>query len=136
MVLPTFRPEKALNINLNGFADYIAELEKVSDISINSVDDVIAALEKRADYFDEIGCRVSDHSFDYVPFSSASDDAVEAAFQKAMNGQRVSREETDAYKTKVLLALGEKYYNLGWAMEIHIGAMRNNNTAMFNKKGC
>ena len=134
-MLPTYRPEKALNIHLNGFAEYIKELGKVAGVEIASYKDVITALEKRADYFNEVGCRVSDHSFDYVPFSTLSDDVAEAAFQKAMHGESVSKEETDAYKTKVLLALGEKYYELDWAMEIHIGAMRNNNTAMFNKKG-
>ena len=134
-MLPTFRPEKALNAHLGGFAEYIKELEKAAEIEINTVSDVIKALQKRADYFNEVGCRVSDHSFDYVPYSPASDEAAEAVFSKAFHGESITKEEADIYKTKVLLALGEKYYELGWAMEIHIGAMRNNNTAMFHKAG-
>lgn len=134
-VLPSFRPDKALNINLEGFADYIKELEKASGIEIKSYKDVITALLKRADYFNEIGCKVSDQAFDHVPFETADDDVVEGIFQKAMNGGAVTAKEADIYKTPVLLALGEKYHQLQWAMEIHIGAMRNNNTAMFNKLG-
>lgn len=134
-VLPSFRPDKALNINLDGFAEYIKALGKAADIEINSYKDVIAALLKRCDYFNEVGCRVSDQAFDYVPFATAGDDEIEAVFQKAMNGEAPSQAQGDAYRTAVLLALGEKYHSLGWAMEIHIGAMRNNSTRMFNKLG-
>lgn len=134
-VLPSFRPDKALNIYLDGFAEYIKALGKAADIEINSYKDVIAALLKRCDYFDEVGCKVSDQAFDYVPFAMASDDEIEAVFKKAMNGEVPTQAQGDAYRTAVLLALGEKYHSLGWAMEIHIGAMRNNSTRMFNKLG-
>lgn len=134
-VLPSFRPDKALNVNLKGFADYIKELEKASGIEIKSYQDVITALLNRADYFHEIGCKISDQAFDHVPFETADDEVIEAVFAKAMRGEAVTVKEADIYKTPVLLALGKKYHQLGWTMEIHIGAMRNNNTAMFNQLG-
>ena len=134
-VLPSYRPDKALNANLDGFAEYITKLGKVADVEIKSYKDVITALLKRADYFNEVGCRISDQSFDYVPFTVANDDEIEAIFTRAMNGEALTQAEVDAYRTKIMLALGEKYHELGWAMEIHIGAMRNNNTAMFEKLG-
>lgn len=134
-VLPSFRPDKALNIHLDGFADYIKELEKVSEIKINSYKDVITALLKRVDYFHEAGCKVSDQAFDYVPFSIADEEEIDLIFQKAMNGEKISADDCDKYRTPVLLALGEKYHELDWAMEIHIGALRNNNSRMFHQKG-
>lgn len=134
-VLPSFRPDKALNAHLDGFGDYIRELGKVAGVEINSYKDVIKALLKRADYFNEIGCKVSDQAFDYPPYAPADDSEIEAVFQKAMNGEKITMAECDKYKTPVLLALGKKYNELGWAMEIHIGAMRNNNSLMFDKLG-
>ena len=134
-VLPSFRPDKALNINLEGFAEYIGELAKVTEMEINSVDDVISALLKRVEYFDEVGCRVSDQAFDYVPYAEADEDELKDIFARGMSGEKITAEECDKYKTRVMVALGEKYHSLGWAMEIHIGAMRNNNTLMFNKLG-
>lgn len=134
-VLPSFRPDKALNAHLDGFADYIRTLGEVSQTEINSYKDAIAALLKRADYFDSIGCRVSDQAFDYMPYSVADDAEIDKIFSRAMNGEKITPDECDKYRTPVLLALGEKYHELGWAMEIHIGAMRNNNTLMFNKIG-
>ena len=134
-VLPSFRPDRALNAHLDGFADYIRSLSEAADVEINSYKDVIAALLKRADYFDSVGCKVSDQAFDYPPYSVASDDEIDEIFCRAMNGEKITTDECDKYRTPILLALGEKYHELGWAMEIHIGAMRNNNTLMFNKIG-
>lgn len=134
-VLPSFRPDKALNMAADGFADYIASLSDASGIEIKSYKDVIAALLSRADYFDSVGCRVSDQAFDYVPFAQGDESEIEAAFQNALSGSAVSKEDADKYRTAVMLELGKKYHELGWAMEIHIGAMRNNNSAMFAAKG-
>lgn len=134
-VLPSYRPDKALNIHLEGFADYIKTLGEVAEIEIKSYKDVIAALLKRCDYFHTVGCRVSDQAFEYVPYSIAPEEEIETIFQKAMAGETITAEESDKYKTPILLALGKKYHQLGWAMEIHIGAIRNNSTRMFNKLG-
>ena len=134
-VLPSFRPDKALNIQLDGFANYIKTLGEAADVEINSYKDVIAALLKRCDCFNEAGCKVSDQAFEYVPFTASSDDEIDAVFKKAMNGESVSETEGDGYRTAVLLALGAKYHELGWAMEIHIGAIRNNSTRMFKAIG-
>lgn len=134
-VLPSFRPDKALNAHLDGFSNYINTLAKAADVEIKSYKDVITALLKRADYFDSVGCRVSDQAFDYPPYAVAADDEIDEIFNRAMNGEKITLAECDKYRTPILLALGEKYHELGWAMEIHIGAMRNNNTLMFNKIG-
>ncbi len=134
-VLPSFRPDKALNINLDGFADYIHTLEAAVGVTIHTVDDVIAALCQRADFFHQNGCRIADQAFDYVPCQPAEQEQLNAVFRQAMQGKTPDRAETDCYRTAVMLALGKKYAQLGWTMEIHIGAMRNNNTAMFNAIG-
>ena len=134
-VLPSFRPDRALNANLDGFSDYIRTLGEVSGVEIRSYKDVITALLKRADYFNEVGCCVSDQAFDCPPYIEAKPEEIEEIFRRAMNGEPVSDEECKKYQTPIMTALGEKYCELGWAMEVHIGAMRNNNTLMFNKLG-
>jgi len=134
-VLPTFRPDKALNISSPDFSEYIKTLSVISGIEIKSHKEVIEALLKRADYFNENGCRVSDQAFDRPPYETADDDEIEQVFIRAMQGECLLDKDCDKYKTAVLLALGEKYAQLGWAMEIHIGAMRNNNSRMFEKLG-
>ena len=134
-VLPTFRPDRALNIHADGYAEYIKQLGVAAETEINSVDDVIFALCRRADYFNEVGCKISDQSFDYVPYHQADKEKLNKIFKKAMKGEPLKQKDIDRYRSAVMPALGEKYAALGWAMEIHIGAMRNNNTKMFHSVG-
>lgn len=125
-VLPTFRPDKALNIDKAGFAEYI------KSIDVKNYDELISWLCARIDYFNENGCRLSDHSMDYVPYETGNAAQI---FEKALNGGALTKTETDAYKTAVITECAKKYSGYGWTMQIHIGALRNNNTAMFEKLG-
>ncbi len=125
-VLPTFRPDKALNIGKPGFAEYI------KSIDVKSYDELISWLCARIEYFNENGCRLSDHSMDYVPYEKGNAAQI---FEKALNGGALTKTETDAYKTAVITECAKKYSGYGWTMQIHIGALRNNNTAMFEKLG-
>lgn len=134
-VLPSFRPDKALNIQADGFGEYIKALGNAAESKIESYTDVISALEKRCDYFDSVGCKVSDQAFEYVPYSPADDEEINKIFKKAMNGEKITDCESDKYKTPIIIALGKKYHQLGWAMEVHIGAIRNNSSRMFAKLG-
>jgi glucuronate isomerase len=104
-VIPSFRPDKALNVNLPGFAAYIKSLADASGQAIQSVAGVLAALEKRLDFFVAQGCCISDHALEYPPFVIAPDGEIEKTFQDALAGKAVSTEAADAYKTKVLCAL-------------------------------
>ena len=132
-VLPTLRPDFLINIDKNTFMGYIEKLSAVSGMEIKSYNDAIKAVYSRIDYFHSLGCRISDHALDGVPYNK--DDNADAVFKKAMNGDKISREEADAYKCETLIRLAKKYKELNWAMQLHIGALRNNNSKMFKKLG-
>jgi len=134
-VCPTFRPDKAVNIDKAGFADYIKKLSAAAETDIKTVSDVKAALEKRLDYFCSLGCRATDHGLDYVVYEPASEESVNEIFKRALRGERVSQSEADRYKTELMLFLGEKIAEKGIVMQLHYGAQRNTNTVMFNKLG-
>ena len=134
-VCPTFRPDKAVNIDKDGFADYIKKLSAAAEIDIKTVSDVKAALEKRLDYFCSLGCRATDHGLDYVVYEPASEESVNKIFKRALGGEKVSQSEADRYKTELMLFLGEKIAEKGIVMQLHYGTQRNTNTVMFNKLG-
>ncbi|MCH5289254.1 MAG: glucuronate isomerase, partial [Treponema sp.] len=134
-VRPSYRPDKAININLPTFPAYIKKLSEVSGINIQTSDDVIAALVKRLDFFIEHGCRASDHALEYPPFKIASDKEIDAVVRKALSGETVSEAEAEAYKTKILLALGREYAKKNIVMQWHMNAIRDNNKAMFKRLG-
>ncbi len=134
-VLPSFRPDKALNINKPTFADYIKSLSEVSGVTIRSFDDLTDALNRRLDYFAEIGCCISDHAFDIVTFANPDPIKVNSALSHALNGELVAADEECAYRTALMLFLGAQYAKRNWAMQIHIAALRDNNPRMFKLLG-
>lgn len=69
--------------------------------------EIMSDITERMDYFAEIGCKLSDHSVDEL-----NEDIIEK-----------------------LIFLGKEYAKRGWTMQLHIGAMRNNNSRMFEKIG-
>lgn len=134
-VLPAFRPDKGVNINKQTFVPWIEKLGQVSGKAINSYDEFIEALKGRINFFHSVGCRVSDHALDSVVYAEGSKEEVGKIFLKALKGETLTVEEVSKYKTDVLKFLGENYAKLGWTMQYHIAAMRDNNTKMFNKLG-
>lgn len=76
-VLPAFRPDKALGIELPAFIPWIAAMEKAVRREIHTFAELKAALSERMDLFDALGCRASDHAFAYVPYRPATDSEVE-----------------------------------------------------------
>ncbi|MBR6502932.1 MAG: glucuronate isomerase [Clostridia bacterium] len=134
-VLPSYRPDKAVNIDKDGFVDYIKALEKAADMEIKCVADVKAALIKRLDFFCEMGCKATDHGLDYIPFEIGSEKEIDAAFKAAMKGKAITTREADMYKTDIIVALGREYAKRGIVMQIHYSVQRNTNKAMFAKIG-
>lgn len=125
-VLPTFRPDKAVEIGADAFIEYI------NNIGVSNYDELISWIDNRIDLFNSTGCRLSDHALSRVPF--AEGDAA-AVFAKRMAGVKIAALEEEVYKTAMLRHCAERYVELGWTMQIHIGALRNNNKKMFAKIG-
>lgn len=134
-VLPAMRPDKGINIENGVFTDWVKKLSEVSGIDIKNYSDFMDALETRVRFFHQEGCRASDHGLDKVFYSDATDEEVGFIFKKAMNGEALCELEVEKYKTKTMVKLAKLFKALGWTMQLHIGAMRNNNTRMFSKIG-
>ncbi len=134
-VIPSYRPDKALNIDKPDFNEYVEKLSKASGIEIKSASDLVKALENRLDFFVEMGCRASDHALVTCPHTFWSESAVNSVFEKKMTVDTVSAEEADAWRTYVLSALARAYNKRGVAMQLHFAAIRDNNPGMFRKLG-
>lgn len=134
-VYPAFRPDKALNIELSWFNDWLNELEKVVGFSLDSFDAFLKALTLRIDFFHAVGCRLSDQALDEIHYHYATKEEVAAIYHKGINREKLSKTEIAAYKTFVLKFLGQKYSEKNWVQQYHIAALRNNNTRMLQQLG-
>lgn len=134
-VLPTFRPDKALNIDAPGYGDWLKRLESAAGQSIQSFADLTAALKNRVGYFHDHGCRLSDHALDVLRYEAGDADTVETIFRKRQNGEALTPAEVTIYRTELLSTLISFYREFGWTMQLHIHAYRNNNTLMLRQLG-
>lgn len=134
-VLPTFRPEKALNIVDSGYPAYMQKLGAAANIYIRTLDDVKQALAARLEYFASCGCRLSDHSFGSPDFTVWDESAAEEAMRKALAGEELLDYEVAAYQSLMMDYLGELYADKGFTMQLHIGAQRNLNTLRYRALG-
>lgn len=134
-VLPSWRPDKAFNIEADGFLGWIEKLESLTDISVRRFDDLRSALSKRLDYFAEHGCKVSDHALDVVLYAEADDATLDAILAGRRAGKAPDAQAISQFKTAVLVWLGGEYARRGWVQQYHIGALRNTNRRQFERLG-
>ena len=125
-VLPTFRPDKAVNIRKDGFCDYIAKT------GAKSLSELKSYLGARLDHFAAHGCKLADHGLTTVPFALGDADKV---FSDVLNGKTPTDEEAAIYETDLLLFFAKEYAKRGFCMQIHYGATRDNNKPAYRALG-
>lgn len=135
IVLPAWRPDKAVNAEKAEFPEYVKKLAQAGGTTIATFEDFKKAILNRLDYFHERGCLVSDHGLDYVMYVPAPPTEIETIFKKALAGVSLTFDETAKYKTALLTFLGKQYHRMGWVMQLHYGCIRDNNQAMFEELG-
>ena len=132
-VRPAFRPDRFLFIEKDGFAGALSDLEKYG--TIETYEDLKKVLRKRLDFFHEMGCRVSDHGMDEIPFTPAPEKTIEAVFRKRRSGEALSGTEILQYKTDLLTFFGREYNARGWVMQLHYGVIRDNSKRIYRMLG-
>ena len=135
VVLPAFRPDKAMRADKPDFPQYVARLEQVVGYAINTVADMRRALADRIAYFNDRGCRVSDHGLDLCFYVEATEEQLNDIFARAKAGKAITWNEQLAYHTDLLVSVGKEYARLDWVNQFHFGCLRDNSKTMFRKIG-
>ena len=134
-VVPSFRPDKAVNIEKVGFKEYIAHLGEVVGKEIGSIQCLKDVMHSRLDLFAEMGCKAADHGLDYVVYAEGTEEEVDAIFKKALAGEKVTHFEMEQFKTSLLVFFAQEYAARGWVMQLHFNVMRNINGPVFRSMG-
>lgn len=135
-VLPTWRPDKAMSVeDPENYRNYIAKLAEVSGIEIKSYDNLMEALRLRHKYFDDAGCRLSDHGIEKFHADDYTDREIDAIFKKVTSGRILSADEISKFRSAMLYELAIMDWESGWTQQFHYGAMRNNNTRLYHTLG-
>ena len=126
-MLPGFRPDKLVLINQADFLNSLEKLEQVSNRTIRDFKDLIEALKERIDFFHELGGRLSDHGLEQLYATDFTDREVNNILKKRLAGKTIYPGEAIQFQSALLHYLALMYYEKGWTMQFHLGALRNNN---------
>ena len=128
-VIPAFRADKIMNIEAAQYNDFIAKLGDVADLDV-----LESKIEERLQEFIKVGTTAADVALQCVyPVADKADAAK--VFAKRKTGENVTEAESEIFKGYLTYFLFKLYAKYNIATELHVGAMRNNNTAMLNKLG-
>ena len=135
-MLPAFRPDNALAVHSPApFNRWIERLSAASNVDVNSFGAFTTALKRRHDFFHSNGCRLSDHGMNHCFADFCSEKTAAGIFDKARQGGPVSPEEHAQFASFMMLFFGHLDAKRGWVKQLHLGAMRNNNTRLMKKLG-
>jgi glucuronate isomerase len=135
-MVPTFRPDRGMEIeNGDEFRAWVQKLEKAADMEITTYQNFLDALKERHNFFDSLGCKASDHGVDKPYADPFTEQEIYIIFDNVMGGKTPSEEDVRKFKSAFLYHCGVMDHEKEWVFQLHIGALRNNNTRMKNKLG-
>ncbi len=132
-VIPAFRADKIMNVEAEGYNLTIKKLEALVG-DVNNIDDLEKAIETRLKEFIKVGTTASDIALQSV-YAIASKEDADKVFKCAINGDKITAEQAEAFKGYFTYFLFKLYAKYDIRTELHIGAMRNNNSKMLKKLG-
>ena len=132
-VYPAFRADKIMNIEAEKYNEFVGALEEKTH-KIETLNELETALETRLTEFEKVGARASDIALEKV-YEIAEKSDAEKAFKKRRKGEKVTEKEAEAFKGYLTYFLMKLYAKHKIVTELHVGAMRNNNSEMLAKLG-
>ncbi len=131
-----WRPDKAMAAeNLPALNVFIDKLEEICDMEITDYDSYIDAIRQRHHFFHKNGCRLSDHGLETAYSEDYTEKQIKTIFDKIRSGKEPDASENLKFKSAMMFELALMDYESGWVQQLHIGALRNNNTRMLETLG-
>jgi glucuronate isomerase len=128
-VLPTYRPDRIIEIGQSGWLNAVKEMEEAYQVPVSGLEDLKKVVELSIRRFAEAGARAADHGISFFEYSRG--EGADAIVKKALAGKELTAQEISVFKGEIQHFLGTKYQEAGWVMQLHLGALRNNSTAKF-----
>ncbi|MFN3402458.1 MAG: glucuronate isomerase [Cytophagaceae bacterium] len=136
VVLPGFRPDKAINFTSSAeFNSWVEALENLSGLRANYYEEFLDILQNRISYFSLSGCRLSDHGLEKIPLSDWTEEEIRKIFLQIRAGLEITQEDKLKFSVSNLHHLCQMYYKEGWVQQFHLGAIRNNRSKYYKAYG-
>jgi glucuronate isomerase len=135
MIRPTWRPDKAMKVFASDWRSYMAKVEARFNMKLNSFADLVCAMRQSHDLFAANGCKASDHGIELPLRADYDIKDADRIFKKAMNEEALTTEEMNIYMGAFLRQAAELNAETDWVTQLHLGAVRDVRTTLFNNLG-
>jgi glucuronate isomerase len=123
--LPSLRGDTIITFTQPLFGEWLKKLQSLTKTEVTDLSSYKNAVINRIEFFDNVGCLLSDHSFDsgfrFLPTDEA---AAAPLFTRVIKGESLPADETVQLQSYLLHFLGKEYAKRDWKMQLHIGAQR------------
>ena len=134
-MLPAFRPDKALTVDQPVSFNPCMKNLQLPRTWTSTAFPLPRRAGKAARLFPSEGCRLSDHGLTHCFADFCSEKVAAAIFDKARNGEPVMPQEHSQFASFLMVFFGQLDAKRGWTKQLHLGAMRNNNTRLLKQLG-
>lgn len=133
-VVPCFRPDALFQISRPGWRGELESLAQSSGEAIADVATFLRALEGRRAYFKSLGATSTDHGVLEPCTERLPADEAERLFARALAGEATWDDER-RFQAHLLMEMARMSVEDGLVMQIHAGALRDHNRAVFERFG-
>ncbi|MFW6035492.1 MAG: glucuronate isomerase [Halothermotrichaceae bacterium] len=134
-ILPTWRPDKAMNIDSPDWLDYAKRFCQRYENDYGSLQELLDSLKDSHDFFADNGCLISDHGLTEPVSYQVNDNRASEIYQKALSKKQLSEEEVRDFRAYMFCYFGELNAEKGWTTQLHIGSVRDYNISLYENIG-
>jgi len=133
-VISAYRPDPVVDPEDDRFRDALALFGEICGEDVHSWKGYLAAHRKRRAAFIEIGTTSSDHGHPTARTADLSAAEAEKLFARVVGG-RFDAADAELFRAQLLTEMARMSLDDGLVLQIHPGALRNHNHALFASHG-
>jgi len=131
-----WRPDIAMAVeDISALNVFIDKLEEICDMEIANFHSYLEAIRHRHHFFHQNGCRLSDHGIETAYAEDYTEKEIKTIFGKIKRGTELDVSERLKFKSAMMVEFALMDYEAVWVQQLHLGALRNNNTRMLKTLG-
>lgn len=133
-VITTYRPDPVMDPEHENFADHVARFGELAGEDIGTLAGYLRAHENRRAVFRAHGATATDHGHPSAATCALDRADLALLYAKALAG-KTSAAEAEQFRGAMLLEMARMSLEDGMVMQLHPGAWRNHNPALFARFG-
>lgn len=133
-VVTAYRPDPVVDPDFEGFVDNLARFGELTGEDTFSWTGYLAAHAKRRAVFKSFGATSTDHGHPSAATADLSPVEAVSLFDRVKGG-KASPEDAELFRAQMLTEMARMSLEDGLVMQIHPGAVRNHNGAVFARHG-